>query len=110
MTDLIAVPQASQWLRLKALVLDSVSSPITRRLLGNAPAIASLPHLENSRAGALPSKPKDFRPAWASTSAVSALQGKVWTTQRIELNFEVRSPPPAYNQSYATDHVGRALS
>jgi len=31
MTDLIVVPQASQWSRLKALVLDSVSSP-TRRV------------------------------------------------------------------------------
>src|SRR3982750_4146972 len=32
MTDLIVVPQATQWQRLKALVLDSVSSPITRRV------------------------------------------------------------------------------
>src|SRR5678809_1108573 len=32
MSDLIVVPQASQWQRLKALVLDSVSSPITRRV------------------------------------------------------------------------------
>jgi len=32
MTDLIAFPQTSQWQRLKALVLDSVSSPITRRV------------------------------------------------------------------------------
>src|SRR6516162_5574879 len=32
MTDLIVVPQADQWRRLKALVLDSVSSPITRRV------------------------------------------------------------------------------
>src|SRR5437763_8853159 len=32
MTDLIVVPQATQWERLKALVLDSVSSPITRRV------------------------------------------------------------------------------
>jgi len=32
MTDLIRVPQADQWGRLKALVLDSVSSPITRRV------------------------------------------------------------------------------
>jgi hypothetical protein len=32
MTDLIRVPQADQWVRLKALVLDSVSSPITRRV------------------------------------------------------------------------------
>jgi integrase len=32
MTDLIVVPQAQQWQRLKALVLDSVSSPITRRV------------------------------------------------------------------------------
>ncbi len=32
MTDLIVVPQANQWSRLKALVLDSVSSPITRRV------------------------------------------------------------------------------
>jgi integrase len=32
MTDLIAVPQANQWSRLKALVLDSVSSPITKRV------------------------------------------------------------------------------
>ena len=32
MTDVIPVPQQNQWLRLKALVLDSVSSPITRRV------------------------------------------------------------------------------
>src|SRR5438105_13961649 len=32
MTDLIVVPQATTWQRLKALVLDSVSSPITRRV------------------------------------------------------------------------------
>ena len=32
MTDLIRVPQPDQWSRLKALVLDSVSSPITRRV------------------------------------------------------------------------------
>jgi hypothetical protein len=32
MTELIAVPKADQWSRLKALVLDSVSSPITRRV------------------------------------------------------------------------------
>src|ERR1035438_8411862 len=31
MTDLIVVPQAAHWQRLKRLVLDSVSSPITRR-------------------------------------------------------------------------------
>ena len=32
MTDLIVVPQTNQWHRLKALVLDSVSSPITKRV------------------------------------------------------------------------------
>src|SRR4051795_11701415 len=32
MTDLIVVPQPTQWQKLKALVLDSVSSPITRRV------------------------------------------------------------------------------
>ena len=32
MTGLIPVPRASQWQRLKALVLDSVSSPITKRV------------------------------------------------------------------------------
>jgi site-specific recombinase XerD len=32
MTDLIVVPQAAQWRRLKSLVLDSVSSPITKRV------------------------------------------------------------------------------
>jgi integrase len=32
MTDLIVVPKATEWLRLKALVLDSVSSPITKRV------------------------------------------------------------------------------
>jgi integrase len=31
-TDLIVVPQAAHWQRLKCLVLDSVSSPITRRV------------------------------------------------------------------------------
>ena len=29
MTDLIVLPQTNQWQKLKALVLDSVSSPIT---------------------------------------------------------------------------------
>jgi site-specific recombinase XerD len=32
MTDSVVVPQQGQWQRLKALVLDSVSSPITRRV------------------------------------------------------------------------------
>src|SRR5579872_2322647 len=32
MTDLIVVPQATDWSRLKSLVLDSVSSPITKRV------------------------------------------------------------------------------
>jgi site-specific recombinase XerD len=32
MTDLIVVPKATEWPRLKALVLDSVSSPITKRV------------------------------------------------------------------------------
>jgi site-specific recombinase XerD len=32
MTDLIRVPQPTQWSKLKALVLDSVSSPITKRV------------------------------------------------------------------------------
>ena len=32
MNDLIVVPQTNQWSRLKALVLDSVSSPITKRV------------------------------------------------------------------------------
>jgi hypothetical protein len=32
MTDLIVVPQTNQWQKLKALVPDSVSSPITRRV------------------------------------------------------------------------------
>jgi len=32
MTDLIIVPQTNQWHKLKAMVLDSVSSPITRRV------------------------------------------------------------------------------
>src|ERR1017187_9726999 len=32
MTDLIVVPQAAHWQRLKRLVLDSVSSPITHRV------------------------------------------------------------------------------
>src|ERR1700690_3147501 len=32
MTDLIVVPQTRQWHKLKTLVLDSVSSPITRRV------------------------------------------------------------------------------
>jgi len=32
MTDLIIVPHANQWHKLKTLVLDSVSSPITKRV------------------------------------------------------------------------------
>jgi predicted DCC family thiol-disulfide oxidoreductase YuxK len=36
MTDLIVVPQTNQWQKLKALVLDSVSSPITKRVYNHA--------------------------------------------------------------------------
>jgi hypothetical protein len=32
MNELVAVDKATEWLRLKALVLDSISSPITRRV------------------------------------------------------------------------------
>ena len=32
MTDLIVVPQTNQWIRLKAFVLDSVSSPTIKRV------------------------------------------------------------------------------
>ena len=32
MTDLVVVPRQQQWHKLKALVLDSVSSPITKRV------------------------------------------------------------------------------
>src|ERR1700689_2316664 len=32
MNDLIVVPQQTQWRKLKALVLDSVSSPLTKRV------------------------------------------------------------------------------
>jgi hypothetical protein len=32
MTDVIVLPQTNQWQKLKALVLDSASSPITRRV------------------------------------------------------------------------------
>jgi hypothetical protein len=32
MAELIAVPKANGWSRLRALVLDSVSPPITRRV------------------------------------------------------------------------------
>jgi len=31
MNELVVVDKDSEWLRLKALVLDSISSPITRR-------------------------------------------------------------------------------
>jgi hypothetical protein len=36
MTDLIPVPQLAEWQRLKTLVPDSVSSPITRRVYNTA--------------------------------------------------------------------------
>ena len=36
MTDLIAVERIAQWEKLKALVLDSVSSPITKRVYNMA--------------------------------------------------------------------------
>ena len=32
MNELVVADKASEWLRLKALVLDSISSPITRRV------------------------------------------------------------------------------
>ena len=32
MNELVVVDKATEWLRLKALVLDSISSPITRRV------------------------------------------------------------------------------
>ena len=36
MTDLIAVEKITQWQKLKTLVLDSVSSPITKRVYNMA--------------------------------------------------------------------------
>jgi hypothetical protein len=36
MNDLIVVEKIAQWQRLKALVLDSVSSPITKRVYSMA--------------------------------------------------------------------------
>jgi site-specific recombinase XerC len=36
MTDLIALPKLAHWQKLKTLVLDSVSSPITRRVYNMA--------------------------------------------------------------------------
>ena len=36
MTGLLVAPHANQWHRLKALVLDSVSSPITKRVYNMA--------------------------------------------------------------------------
>src|SRR5579871_1150607 len=36
MTDLIAIPKIAQWQKLKMLVLDSVSSPITKRVYNMA--------------------------------------------------------------------------
>src|ERR1035441_7550590 len=36
MTDLIVLPQTNQWQKLKTLVLDSVSSPITKRVYNHA--------------------------------------------------------------------------
>ena len=36
MNDLIVVEKIAQWQKLKALVLDSVSSPITRRVYNMA--------------------------------------------------------------------------
>jgi hypothetical protein len=36
MTDLIAVERIAQWEQLKTLVLDSVSSPITKRVYNMA--------------------------------------------------------------------------
>ena len=36
MHDLIAVEKIAQWQKLKALVLDSVSSPITKRVYSMA--------------------------------------------------------------------------
>jgi hypothetical protein len=43
MTDLIVVPQTTNWQRLKGLVLDSVSSPITRRGYADRPFPATSP-------------------------------------------------------------------
>jgi hypothetical protein len=37
MTELIVVEKIAEWQRLKALVLDSVSSPITRRVYPAVP-------------------------------------------------------------------------
>jgi hypothetical protein len=36
MNDLVAIEQIAQWEKLKALVLDSVSSPITKRVYNMA--------------------------------------------------------------------------
>lgn len=49
MTDLIVVPQAAQWQRLKRLVLDSVSSPITRRVYNQAQALLNAPDITTTK-------------------------------------------------------------
>src|ERR1035441_8525130 len=58
MTDLIVVPQAAHWQRLKRLVLDSVSSPITRRVYNLGPALPKRP----SPPGALHWRPAGLAP------------------------------------------------
>ena len=52
MTDLIVVPQTNQWHRLKALVLDSVSSPITKRVYNLGPGrVLRLVSIQEPRPG-----------------------------------------------------------
>jgi hypothetical protein len=41
MNDLVAIEKIAQWEKLKALVLDSVSSPITKRVYMPAPTAPS---------------------------------------------------------------------
>jgi site-specific recombinase XerC len=51
MNELVAADRASEWRRLKSLVLDSVSSPITRRVynLGLDEFIAWYMYMQESR-------------------------------------------------------------
>jgi len=67
MNDLIVVPQAAHWQRLKCLVLDSVSSPITRSI---SSAIAA--SLVGSTSRAASPATSGIEPARAATTGTLA--------------------------------------
>ena len=88
MTDLTVVPQATQWKRLKALVLDSVSSPITRRVynLGLDEFIAWYALAVTWDWTLIDCDPKECRSAWCRLGGLALRRGQA---QRIDIDWPI---------------------